>query len=89
MVITGIVGDKSDSNHKSDWLHGWQGPKDPTSGIPLIFPAKQALSSAMQTFLVIFECPNQSLKVSSQSVTERLKKTKFRLLMWLADQCNE
>ena len=83
------MGEKSNSNRKSDWLHGWQGPKDLTGGIPLTFPAKQTPSSAMQIFLVILECPDQSLKVSSQSVAERLKKTKFRQLMWLADQSNE
>ena len=38
--------------------------------------------------MTLLKCSDQSLKVSSQSVAERLKKTKFCPLMYLADQSN-
>ena len=89
LVITEVVGDKTDSNLKGDWLHGWQGFKSSTCGFLLFFPTNFALSSTMQIFLVLVKCHGRTLKVASQLVAEKLKKTKFYQNLCLAKQSNE
>ena len=77
MVVTEVVGDKTDSNPKGDWLHGWQGFKGSTGGFLLVFPTNLASSSAIQMFLALLKCIGRSIKISSQLVVEQLKKAKF------------